>query len=154
MNWSAIGAIGEILGAVAVVVTLLYLAIQIRQNSRAVQVSALRDTTAQWNHWSHLLVSSPDLAEIVCRGNRSFGDLSEADALRYGGFVQTFFDNAESYRTLIEVHKVDKDMKVLETIVRRRLGIQGFSEWWDENAADYGADFAGWIDKLRRSNTV
>ena len=33
MNWEAIGAIGEVLGAAAVVVTLGYLAVQIRQNT-------------------------------------------------------------------------------------------------------------------------
>ena len=33
MNWEAIGAIGEIIGALAVVITLAYLAIQIRQNN-------------------------------------------------------------------------------------------------------------------------
>jgi len=31
MNWDAIGAVGEVVGAVAVVVTLLYVARQIRQ---------------------------------------------------------------------------------------------------------------------------
>ena len=32
MNWDAIGAVGEIIGAVVVIVTLLYVAKQIRQN--------------------------------------------------------------------------------------------------------------------------
>lgn len=36
MNWEAIGASGEVVGAIAVILTLLYLAIQIRQNTRAV----------------------------------------------------------------------------------------------------------------------
>jgi hypothetical protein len=34
MNWDAIGAIGEVIGAIAVVATLIYLAIQIRQNNK------------------------------------------------------------------------------------------------------------------------
>ena len=42
MNWEAVGAVGEIVGAIAVVITLIYLARQMRQNS-----SALRSTTAQ-----------------------------------------------------------------------------------------------------------
>ncbi len=33
MNWEAIGAIGEMAGAVAVVLTLIYLSVQVRQNS-------------------------------------------------------------------------------------------------------------------------
>jgi len=50
MTWNALAAIGEIVGAIAVVVTLLYLAQQIRQSTRAAAIAALRDTTAQWNH--------------------------------------------------------------------------------------------------------
>ena len=41
MNWDAVGAIGEIIGAVAVVATLYYLALQIRENTaRTRQVEA------------------------------------------------------------------------------------------------------------------
>jgi len=43
MNWEAIGAIGEIVGAVAVVVTIGYLAVQIRQNTRSVRDSAFQE---------------------------------------------------------------------------------------------------------------
>jgi hypothetical protein len=39
VDWNAIGAIGEMLGAVAVVITLLYLSKQIRQNTRSVQIA-------------------------------------------------------------------------------------------------------------------
>ena len=35
VNWEAIGAIGEVAGAIGVIATLLYLAVQIRQNTRA-----------------------------------------------------------------------------------------------------------------------
>ena len=41
MNWDAIGAIGEVLGAVGVIVTLIYLARQIRQNSRQLMGASL-----------------------------------------------------------------------------------------------------------------
>ena len=40
MNWEAIGAIGEILGAAAVVATLIYLAKQLGQNTRALRSSS------------------------------------------------------------------------------------------------------------------
>ena len=36
MNWDAIGAVGEILGALAVVATLGYLAVQVRQNNKSI----------------------------------------------------------------------------------------------------------------------
>jgi hypothetical protein len=39
MNWEAIAAVGELLGASAVLITLIYLAVQIRQNTAAVATS-------------------------------------------------------------------------------------------------------------------
>jgi hypothetical protein len=39
MNWEAIGALGEILGALAVFGTLVYLAIQIKQNSSMIKAN-------------------------------------------------------------------------------------------------------------------
>ena len=33
MNWEAIGAIGELIGAMAVVITLVFLALQVRQSN-------------------------------------------------------------------------------------------------------------------------
>jgi hypothetical protein len=39
MNWEAIGAVAEALGALAVVVTLIYLSTQIRQNSRVISLN-------------------------------------------------------------------------------------------------------------------
>lgn len=48
MNWDAIGAIGETISAIAVVVSILYLAIQIRSNTRATKASASFDATHSW----------------------------------------------------------------------------------------------------------
>ena len=148
MNWDAIGAVSEILAAIAVVVTLIYLAKQIRQNSQAVEISALRDTTEQWNRWSEVLATSPELAEIVTRGNKSYRNLPEVEALQYGAFIQMFFDCVESSRTLVLEHQVQKDVDVLERIVSRRINQPGFAEWWSENHLDYSADLIAWINDI------
>ena len=47
MNWEAIGAIAELTGALAVFLTLVYLAVQIRQNTKALQGTTLNAITAQ-----------------------------------------------------------------------------------------------------------
>lgn len=147
---TAIGAIGDIPGATAVVVTLLPASKQPRQNSRAVRVAARRDTTAQWNHRSEHPACSPHLVEVVSRGTRSCEDLPGADALRYGACVQMFFDNAENYHTRVNVHEVEKDMGVIDGIVRRRISVNGVPERRGENADDCDKYFADWINKLRR----
>ena len=83
------------------------------------------------------VAQSADLAEIVERGNKSLSDLTGAEALRYGAYVQSFFDIAESYRHLIHDYKIGRNPAVLKAIVARRLALPGFAEWWQENTQDY-----------------
>ena len=46
MNWEAIGAIAELIGGLAVLVTLIYLSIQVKQNS---QMQRQQNITEQTN---------------------------------------------------------------------------------------------------------
>jgi hypothetical protein len=66
MSWEAIGAIGEVVGAVAVLITLIYLAQQIRQNTRSMDESrrlaitqAQQDWTAMFNQAMIAVAESP-----------------------------------------------------------------------------------------------
>ena len=47
MNWEAISAIGEILGAAGVIITLAYLAAQIRQNTKVSRGATRQDLAGQ-----------------------------------------------------------------------------------------------------------
>ncbi len=51
MNWEAIGAIGEIVGAMAVVITLVYLALQTRHSAAATQSSTEVEASRQLSAW-------------------------------------------------------------------------------------------------------
>jgi hypothetical protein len=46
MNWEAISAIGEIVGAIAVIVTLIYLAVQVRRGTTATQAASIQAAAA------------------------------------------------------------------------------------------------------------
>jgi hypothetical protein len=47
VNWEAISAIGQIVGGLAVVVSLIYLAREIRSNARSARIASLHDV----NRW-------------------------------------------------------------------------------------------------------
>ncbi len=42
MNWDAVGAMAELVGAIGVIASLIYLAIQIRQNTRSLQANTFQ----------------------------------------------------------------------------------------------------------------
>ena len=83
MNWEALGAIGEIVGAVAVVITIAYLAVQIRQNSRSLRAAAYQDAVRSANDWSSLLVRDPELYALFSRGIGDYSSMSEEELGRF-----------------------------------------------------------------------
>ncbi len=67
MNWEAIGAIGEITGATAVVITLLYLARQVQHARREQQITAVRANRNERREYFTTARDSPYLPGILCK---------------------------------------------------------------------------------------
>lgn len=77
MNWDAIGAIAELLGAVAVIGSIFYLAFQIRQNTVSNRITAKQNTTDQFTSFGHLLIQNDKIRAIWKKGRLSMAALSE-----------------------------------------------------------------------------
>jgi hypothetical protein len=79
MNWEAVGAVGEILGAIAVLVTLIYLATQIKQHTlatRAVTNSAYAEAAREFNM---AIANSPELARAMANWPENPADATPED---------------------------------------------------------------------------
>ena len=102
MNWEAMGAIGEIVGAIAVVTTLIVLIIQLRQNTRSMdeanylQKSAAIDKHAESiGSWRNQFISDENVAKIWC-SMRDGKDLSQLDAVRFDNIWVNFVNTQRS----------------------------------------------------------
>lgn len=67
MNWEAIGAIGEIAGATAVIVSLIYVALQILANTRAMRFEAMRSIRTDGGVTFKLIASDPVVALLTLK---------------------------------------------------------------------------------------
>ena len=67
MNWDAAGAIGEIVGAAAVVMTLLYLAVQTRKNAQALDATTTREFGFHMSEWARDNARDPTLKRIALK---------------------------------------------------------------------------------------
>ena len=88
MNWEAISAIGQLVGALAVVISLIYLAREIRSNAREARLASM-DTV---NRWLGQLVVHADLNELYYRGVQNFQSLERADLVRFSSLMDQLFD--------------------------------------------------------------
>lgn len=102
MNWEAIGAIGEIVGALAVVVTLVYLVIQIRQNTAAVATATYESTMTGFNDINVVVASDPELASLLDRGTQSPDALSAEEITQFNFLLRCY---ANQWWKLLKLHE-------------------------------------------------
>ena len=109
MNLETLGNIGDFLGGLAVIVSLLYLAIQIRQNTKAVRSSSYHQAAEQTWNYCLAVAQDPTLAEILAR--RVAGEpLSVADELRVNFADQALVYGFENMLRLHEEGLIDQDV--------------------------------------------
>jgi hypothetical protein len=87
MNLNDLANLGQIIGALAVVISLFYVAHQIRQNTNAVRSATAQTVHEHFAKWYHLVAADDELSEIVAMGLRDYGSPSEKERVR---FIATF----------------------------------------------------------------
>jgi len=93
MNWDAIGAVGEWAGAIAVVLTLFYLAIQIRQQNQIAKHQAWQHLLDSFNQSLMLTASDPAFAELNLKAQFSPHELTDAEASQFQAGIRTYHNN-------------------------------------------------------------
>ncbi len=81
--------------AVAVIPSLIYLAIQIREQNKERRRAGVNIMTAQWSELVKSAQESREFAELWLKGMHSFNDLDEPDKLRFSAFFTRFTRNCE-----------------------------------------------------------
>ncbi len=92
LDITTLAAWGEFIGGIAVVVSLIYLASQIRQNSRLVRASSASTQSDAGNSFSALVVQDPDVARLLLEGGAGRESLSEIDRRRFDSMMAMAFE--------------------------------------------------------------
>jgi hypothetical protein len=151
MDINTLAAWGEFIGGIAVVVSLVYLAGQIRQNSKLLRSSTASVSTAAQNEPSVLLVQDPEVARIYFEGVADRSSLSESDRRRFdslitiqlAGFNQEFqFDKDGVIGPVVWDYR--------KRAYRWAFQQPGMQQWWSEWRGIYGVEFQGFVDGLIR----
>lgn len=138
MNWEAISTVAEIVGAAAVVVSLIYLAMQIRQNNRQVeeQVRALRlqaydQAGADFSTLRLHVSGNPQRASVWRRAKQSYSALEQNEKAQANEMLHELL---WAYQNIFSRMQGGAEDEVLKNLVDKNLGHwmdnPGFREWW------------------------
>ena len=152
MNWDAIGAISEALGALGVILTLIYLVRQIKQNTAATRSSAAASYSQSSMSIANLLsrdVETNSLFYGYLDGSR---ELSMEEIRRAQAIVSVYLHAMEEafdlYRegTLTE-EKWESRYRQVGWLTNR----PGFKEYWSEFGSVYADSFSEIVGKTMKS---
>lgn len=145
MNWNAIGAIGEIVGALAVVLTLIVLIVQVRQSTRAMQESnQLERAAAMDRHaetigrWRARLIEHRELTEIWHKASRD--EVMDAPDLMRITYLFIEFANTQrsNYARAISVGEAGLATQAVVSVAGHAVASRTYRMLWD--------DMRGWTN--------
>ena len=90
MSWEAIGAMGSLLGAISVLLTLLYLAKQIKENSKLLTTSVYQTAVDGYNEMASMFLENPELARNLLMDKPA--QLSEVDAYKLNLILRVYLN--------------------------------------------------------------
>ena len=111
LNWEALGSAAETLAALGALVSIAYLAVQIRQSNQIAQSAATNAMQDKYNEFHMLVLSNPDIAELSARlTNPTFNAESGAEAQQVDCFVNLFFNIYLGIQIAYDRGQIDKDL--------------------------------------------
>jgi hypothetical protein len=148
VNWEAISAIGQIVGALAVVISLIYVAREIRSNARAARFASMDNI----NRWLREVAEHPDLAELYYRGIHDFESLQNRDLVRFSMLMdQLFYIYQEMYYQQLEGHLDPRLWGMTELPMRDINAYPGVQAWWRSRSHWFSEDFAKHVNQLQQT---
>jgi len=151
MDITTLAAWGEFIGGIAVVVSLIYLAGQIRQNSKLLQVSASvaqgESEIAQYK----LGVDDPELVHIIERGVVDRDSLSDSDRRRFESWLgmstaifqrNYFMAQDGALKQALWQGEMRANMEMLQQ--------PGSLGWWNDRKGRFSDEFGEFLDGLIR----
>jgi hypothetical protein len=133
--------IAEILSAIAVVASLVFVGLQVRQgaeetalNTRAIQTSAYQDLTAQISILNTLIIENSDLAEALSRLNRGEALENELARTKMGSFMTLLYRHGEMAYVQYQNGLINEDQRgsmLAPTAATLRLEMG--QQVWDAN---------------------
>jgi hypothetical protein len=110
MNWDAIGATAEAVGAAGVVATLAYLAFQIRQNTSSVRAASASSFTGAQSDFQSLVLTNADLGDLYINGLQNPDSLSEAEMFKFNLLIENFILHFQQAEELESAGALSRDL--------------------------------------------
>ena len=147
MNWEAIGALGEVFGAFAVIITLIYLSTQIRQNTKAIKLNTSHAVTGQLLHIYSQMSEHDKLAELLQLGSADPENITGSNKVRYYAMNTNFMRAVENaYIQWSEDALDSRHWTGMRRMAIDYAKVPGFQGFWRDRKHFFSEEFQEYME--------
>jgi len=142
-------AFGQLATVFVGVPSIIYFAIQLREQTRERRQSAVNALTVQWGDLTKALHENPEFTALFLRGVQSFHDLDAVSKLRFSAFQNRFFKNFEGmYYSRCEGILSPELWEEIERTMSDFLAYDGVRQWWQTRKHWHTETFVRVVDAI------
>jgi hypothetical protein len=147
MNWEALGAISELLGAVGVIASLIYVGIQVRQNTRSMRAATYDSLVRSNGHWLAPLVQDAALAASFEVAVENWTDVAEVQRPRLMYLLTQLFRHWENAFFQHQQGALAPNLWLTwQGIILSYFHQPGIQEWWQLRRSAYSTEFREFLE--------
>jgi hypothetical protein len=149
MNWDAIGAFGEIAGAIGVIVSVIYLAVQVRKQTEESRLEATRSLAGQYQAAIGAVADDKELSEIWLKAIKDYESLQDSERLRASLQFQRLFRVLEQQYLHTKRSSIDGDYFIsIDHSFTEALTFPGVRRWWTLSDRMFEKGFRDYIESM------
>ena len=155
MNWEALGAIGELIGAFAVVVTLIYVGIQVRHSAGAVRSAAANDASVAMQTWYLEMGSNRQASDMWFNAMTSPEPLSTHDEFQFMMSMHAVLLGMQNSYLLSKEGTLDAEFReAVTTAIVAVKDLPGMDRYWRQRRDFLHNGFAEFVDGLLGQDAI
>jgi hypothetical protein len=136
MNWDALSAIAELIGGLAVLITLIYLAVQVQQSTAVARETILRNQTDRNMDNSKFIAGTPGLMDVYIRTMDDPEAVTREERWRFGSYMYgMFLDFQEAFHFNKTSRQQDYWWPMIRKNVEFYLSRPGGRAWWQSQGS-------------------
>jgi hypothetical protein len=149
MNWVMITALAQLATVLVGIPSLIYFAIQLREQTRERRQEAMNALTVQWGDLTKALHENAEFAALFLRGVQSFHDLDPVSKLRFSAFQNRFFKNFEGmHHSRREGILTSELWSEIDRTMSDFLAYDGVRQWWETRKHWHTEAFVRVVDAI------
>jgi hypothetical protein len=153
MTWETAGIFAEVIASIAVIVSLWYLAVQLKQNTELARGELEVQLGITWAELHDNMIQNPSLARAYDLAAKDWDAMSEEDVRAYLWFVAKSFHILQGmYRQYRRGLLAEEVWSPYEGFIVGALQIDAVLGWWQCEGLLASNEFKNHVEELLRSS--